>query len=238
MISSSNYICSVNFFPETTVLRSRKRIKRKICILTKIFPRKQKVIFLYNFQTFFFFIKYTTSVDIRHGEITGRKIGDTGDILGLQVLRGANNNFEKNQYQNVSFTKDGRIIRASSVFFKDLNGKHTMCIGINEDITNYTHFAQFLQDKIQLSLDADTNGSYGRGNVNEMLNYLMDEAQLAIGKNTALISKDEKIKYIHFLDDHGAFLITKAGQKICKELDISKYTLYHYLDIARSIKEV
>ena len=107
-----------------------------------------------------------------------------------------------------------------------------MCIGINEDITNYTHFAQFLQDKIQLSLDADTNGSYGRGNVNEMLNYLMDEAQLAIGKNTALISKDEKIKYIHFLDDHGAFLITKAGQKICKELDISKYTLYHYMDIA------
>ena len=179
-----------------------------------------------------------TIVDIRHGEITGRKIGDTGDILGLQVLRGANNNFEKNQYQNVSFNKDGRIIRASSVFFKDSNGKHTMCIGINEDITNYTHFAQFLQDKIQLSLDADTNGSYGRGNVNEMLNYLMDEAQLAIGKNTALMSKDEKIKYIQFLDDHGAFLITKAGQKICKELDISKYTLYHYLDIARSIKEV
>ena len=33
-----------------------------------------------------------TIVDIRNGEITGRQIGDTGDILGLQVLRGTENN--------------------------------------------------------------------------------------------------------------------------------------------------
>ena len=29
-----------------------------------------------------------TIVDIRNGQITGRKIGDTGDILGLEVIRG------------------------------------------------------------------------------------------------------------------------------------------------------
>ena len=52
-----------------------------------------------------------TIVDIRNGEITGRKIGDTGDILGLQVLRGGSNTSNEEYYQNISFTKDGRMIR-------------------------------------------------------------------------------------------------------------------------------
>ena len=42
-----------------------------------------------------------TIVDIRNGEITGRQIGDTGDILGLQVLRGTENNSDDNFYQNI-----------------------------------------------------------------------------------------------------------------------------------------
>ncbi|MEX6367650.1 helix-turn-helix domain-containing protein [Providencia huaxiensis] len=34
---------------------------------------------------------------------------------------------------------------------------------------------------------------------------------------------------IKFFDDRGAFLIKKAGEKICEFLNISKYTLYTYL---------
>ena len=53
------------------------------------------------------------------------------------------------------------------------------------------------------------------------------------GKNTALMTKEDKIAYIHYLDEHGAFLITKSGQRICEALSISKYTLYNYLEISR-----
>jgi predicted transcriptional regulator YheO len=44
------------------------------------------------------------------------------------------------------------------------------------------------------------------------------------------MTKEDKIKAIHFLDDKGAFLIKKSGDKISKFYDISKYTLYNYLD--------
>ena len=63
-----------------------------------------------------------TIVDIRNGEITGRQIGDTGDILGLQVLRGTENNSDDNFYQNISFTKDGRTVRSSTLFLRDTQG--------------------------------------------------------------------------------------------------------------------
>ena len=176
-----------------------------------------------------------TIVDIRNGEITGRQIGDTGDILGLQVLRGTENNSDDNFYQNISFTKDGRTVRSSTLFLRDAQGTPTVCIAINEDITKYTEFERVLQSKMQIPSDASTNASLGKGNVNDMLDYLISQAQLSIGKNTALMTKEDKIAYIHFLDEHGAFLITKSGQRICEALSISKYTLYNYLEISREV---
>ena len=48
-----------------------------------------------------------------------------------------------------------------------------------------------------------------------------------------IVRMSDKIAYIHYLDEHGAFLITKSGQRICEALSISKYTLYNYLEISR-----
>jgi len=39
------------------------------------------------------------------------------------------------------------------------------------------------------------------------------------------------------LDKKGVFLITKAGERICDALSISKFTLYNYLDILRKQKQ-
>ena len=47
------------------------------------------------------------------------------------------------------------------------------------------------------------------------------------------MDKGEKIRAIRFLNDAGAFLITKSGPKVCQVFGISKYTLYSYLDEAK-----
>ena len=41
------------------------------------------------------------------------------------------------------------------------------------------------------------------------------------------------MRAISYLNDTGAFLITKSGPKVCKYFGISKYTLYSYLDEAK-----
>ena len=45
------------------------------------------------------------------------------------------------------------------------------------------------------------------------------------------------MKVLRFLDDRGAFLISKSSTKICQILEISKFTLYNYLDEVRERKE-
>ena len=45
------------------------------------------------------------------------------------------------------------------------------------------------------------------------------------------MTKEEKTAAIQFLNDSGAFLITKSGDKVSKYFGISKYTLYSYIDV-------
>jgi predicted transcriptional regulator YheO len=51
-----------------------------------------------------------------------------------------------------------------------------------------------------------------------------------VGSPVAYMSREDKIKAIKYLDSHGAFLITKSGDKISSYFGISKYTMYSYLD--------
>ena len=67
-------------------------------------------------------------------------------------------------------------------------------------------------------------------NVNDLLDDLIRQADEMIGKPVPLMTKEDKIKAIHFLNGNGALLITKSGDKIAKHFGISKYTLYSYLD--------
>lgn len=45
-----------------------------------------------------------------------------------------------------------------------------------------------------------------------------------------MMTKEDKIRCIQFLNDKGAFLVTKSGDKIANFFNISKYTLYNYID--------
>ena len=66
--------------------------------------------------------------------------------------------------------------------------------------------------------------------VSELLDALIQDSVRYVGKPVISMTKEDKIKGLKYLDDKGAFLIKKAGDKISKFYDISKYTLYNYLE--------
>ena len=58
-----------------------------------------------------------------------------------------------------------------------------------------------------------------------------------VGKPAALMNKDDKVRAIRFLNNAGAFLVTKSGDKVAKYFGISKYTLYSYIDANKQQEE-
>ncbi len=65
----------------------------------------------------------STIVDIVNGHVSGRKVGDSGTNLGLEVLRGTK--IDGDRFNCISNTRDGKVLRSSSIYFLQLFGFRT-----------------------------------------------------------------------------------------------------------------
>lgn len=173
-------------------------------------------------------------VAIENGHITGRKVGDSGTNLGMEVLRGTDRQGDKHNY--VTQTKDGRMLRSTTMYIRNSKGIPIGCICINFDITDFVMAENTIKEFTLSEEPEDKVNETFVNDVNELVDILIQEAQQVIGKPVAMMTKEDKIKGIKYLDQKGLFLIKKSGDKACDYFGISKYTLYNYLEEARSEK--
>ena len=85
-----------------------------------------------------------TIVAIWNGHVTGRKLGDGGTDAGLKILKGTAQ--PEDTYNYINSTRNGQILRSSSKYLKDKEGRVVGSMCINFDITeilkgpvSYTH---------------------------------------------------------------------------------------------------
>lgn len=168
----------------------------------------------------------STIVLIENGHVTGRKVGDCGTNLGLEVLRGTVS--DGDQYRYITQTKDGKILRSTSIYLRDEEGKAIGALCMNWDLTEFYACNSALKDILETETDAVEEVI--TNDVSELLDALIQDSVRYVGKPVISMTKEDKIKGLKYLDDKGAFLIKKAGDKISKFYDISKYTLYNYLE--------
>ena len=173
-----------------------------------------------------------TIIDIRNGHVTNRKIGGCGSNLGLEVLSG--NAVEGNRFNYITTTPNGKILRSSSIYFRDDEKKVIGSLCVNLDITETLQFSNFLQ---QYNSFQGTNNECFAQDVDSLLGYLVQQAQSYIGKEPSKMNKDERLTFLKYLDEHGAFRISKSSVQICDLLGISKFTLYNDLDRIRTDSE-
>ena len=161
---------------------------------------------------------------IVNGHVTGRNVGD-----GLrQKRRGDSAPADHNGY--LMKTADGKILKCSTSYIKDDDGSLHYVFGINYDITKLTMINSALNDLITPT-DKEEKPKQITHSVNDLLDRLIEESVSLVGKPVALMNKEDKVTAIQFLNDSGAFLITKSGDKVANYFGISKYTLYSYIDV-------
>ena len=166
-------------------------------------------------------------VDIRNGHITGRTIGACSTNLGLEVLHG--DSVDGDRYNYITHRKDGRILRSSSMYIYNETGDAIGAICINTDITETVKFESYLHDSNNYDIHPEpVNEIFGQ-NIITVLDELIKQALAFVGKPVAMMTRQDKVDFIQFLDTRGVFHITKSSDKICELLNISKYTFYNYL---------
>ena len=168
-------------------------------------------------------------VVIENGHVSGRKLGDGPSHIVLESMHE-----NATEVHDLTKTADGKLLKSSTIYIRDDAGNPVGIMGINFDIT--------LMKAFERSLDALT-GTGNKGytvpepitkNIGDLLEDLLRECEQYVGKPAALMTKDERIRAIGYLDRRGAFLISKSSERACEFFGISKYSFYSYLNEAKA----
>ena len=174
-------------------------------------------------------------VVIENGHVTGRRLGDGPSHVVWEALKADPNSLE-DRLSYLTRTEDGKLLKSSTMYVRNDEGKPIGIFAINYDIT----MMKLMEDTIQEFTRTDANTQEPQTithNVNDLLEELIKQSAQLVGKPVALMTKDDKIKAIRYLNESGAFTIMKAGQRVCNFFGISKYTLYSYIDESKGEKD-
>lgn len=168
-------------------------------------------------------------VAIENGHVTGRKVGDGASHVVIEQLLKRQDAQPEDHLCYLTKTPDGKILKSSSMYIRSGKGKVSAILSINYDISALLMVEHAVGELVSTGepVPAEPEKIV---NINDLLDDLIAQSVTLVGKPVALMNKDDKVKAIRFLNQNGAFLVTKSGDKVAKYFGISKYTLYSYID--------
>jgi selenocysteine lyase/cysteine desulfurase/predicted transcriptional regulator YheO len=152
------------------------------------------------------------------GGLTGRSTGGpmTDLLLGL-VRRGTTQDLT--DYE--THTPDGRPIRSSTMFVRDSDGTAVGCLCVNSERPGGANGPGSHQETFPPDVDS-------------LQRFLIDRAVSRAGIPVDLMKKRHKADVVRELDEAGFFLIKDAVDHLAAELDVTRYTIYNYLNETRA----
>jgi predicted transcriptional regulator YheO len=165
------------------------------------------------------------------GNVTKRKIGGSVTEIGLAAVRGGDSQEDLIGY--VRNTKDGKVLRSSTMMLRDSNNHVYGCICINLDITEVMGLRKALS-LLAPEIDANAKPVRFTDEIEEVLSRIIQEALSENLKPLAAMNRSDRLSLIAALDRRGAFQIQRGVPTIGQLLGVSRPTIYTYLTEVRS----
>lgn len=172
-------------------------------------------------------------VAIENGHVSGRSVGAGPSHVVLEALQSDPEQLH-DRAPYLTKTVDGRTLKSSTVFIHDDEGKPVGILAINYDITLMAALEDELASFTQTPGDHEEEPEAITRNIADLLDDLLAESVRHVGKPPALMTKEDRIRAIGYLDRRGAFLISKSSERACEFFGISKYSFYSYLNEAKA----
>lgn len=185
--------------------------------IQKTFGTKCEVV-LHDFR------KIPRSIVWIQGNVTGRRIGGSLSQIGLQMVSGGDNEPDKIAY--VRSSKDGKLIKSTTILLRDLKGKVFGCLCVNLDITDLIAGRDGLDTLLGVENLEEVRFS---NQVGDVLTDIMKSVQREIGRPPLVMTRAERLKFIQKLEAKGGFAIRRSVPSVARHLGLSRATVYNYL---------
>ncbi|MBR4908566.1 MAG: PAS domain-containing protein [Acidaminococcaceae bacterium] len=168
-------------------------------------------------------------VYVANGAVTGRAVGQGFEhfVKDMLLMGGG----ERDYVANGFFRKNEKLIRTSSVLIRDCEGKLIGALCINLDTTRVVQQIEYLQSFLPKPPQQDKASPPEGNRVEDMVLSLIDN--ILAGCDSRLLTREERIEKIRFMDTRGIFQMKGSIEKVAERLGINKVTVYSYLDEAR-----
>ena len=177
-------------------------------------------------------------VHILNGELSGRGIGDAP--RGAMIFHEGKDITPYRDSQIFFYhDKKRKIFKSCTTLISDEDNRIVGSVCLNLEVTDLLLTQNALQGLLQYKLpgaEAAGEPDMGIKNIDEVLRHYIEQAVAMLGKPFSLMGKEEKIRAIDYLDQRGVFKISKASVLLCEEFQVSKFTLYNYLEEARTLR--
>ncbi len=161
---------------------------------------------------------------IYNGQVSGREVGSTADILGSTRL--IDETAMTTDFVNLyATTPSGAQIKSST--FHLMGEGYNLALGIDFDYSSLVFANRILVDL--MSADADLQSALWE-NTDNGLQQIFDECLAAVGKPVSALNKNDRIRVVALLEQKNAFSFRKSVPFVAKHLQVSRYTIYKYLD--------
>lgn len=177
-------------------------------------------------------------VAIKNNSISKREVGDPLTKTLLKII-------EERLYEEKGFitrypssTKDGRILRSSTLYIKNHEGELIGFLTISLNMDPLINSANYLNSLLtELTGGPERKLSEEKGPISEDFSTpVEDYARSIIQKTLSEInispermSPEEKMDIVHRLDDKGVFLLKGSITEVARELKTSETTIYRYI---------
>ena len=172
-------------------------------------------------------------IAIKNGHVTGRKVGDPITDFALSAWRkgGFGDIKDEKMVNYKTKTKDGRILKSSTVFIKDKNSKIVGCLCINYDMTGHLMFEKIINEFCTITnlIEQKEEETFIK-DVDEILESIISKAIEEINKPISLMQKEDNLRVVGIVDGKGGFMIKGAIDQLAHSLNVSRYTIYNYLE--------
>lgn len=186
---------------------------------------------------------------ITNGHISGRTVGSPLTGAALQMLSAGDyetNNFVCN-YKGI--TKDGRILRSSTMFIKDSSGKPIGLLCINFDDSRFQelqgtllstiHPGAFLEpetEQISAPIPKDASAVLPAASaenfpvdISSLMQKIFNDATVSLPTSIDRLNQYERKEIIEKLNEQGLFQLKGAISFVAKKFSCSTATIYRYL---------
>lgn len=180
------------------------------------------------------FSNLDSSLIFMAGNVTGRTTGaPITDMVLKELRRDGDGVRDTHGYRTTS--RDGRVLKSSSIYLRDDLGRVIGCMCINVDITGFLNTLSLLEELTTIEkIQEDERSETFATSVVETVGSMVEEAIASRGKQAPDMSKQEKVQLVEHLERQGVFLIKGSVGEVASYLGVSKFTVYNYLQEVRN----